>query len=112
MAESKEEQIQKLQLLEQNLQNYLAQRQQFQSQMIEIDSALAELESQASAYKIVGNVMVSVKKEELESDLKKKKEIIELRIKSIEKQENLIRQKAKAIQEEVMKAMDNKSDDN
>src|SRR3989338_9218883 len=112
MAESKEEQIQKLQLLEQNLQNYLAQRQQFQSQMIEIDSAIAELENQTSAYKIVGNIMVSVKKEELESDLTKKKEIIELRIKNIEKQENLIRQKAKAIQEEVMKAMDNKSDDN
>jgi prefoldin beta subunit len=97
-----EEKIQKLQLLEQNMQNYLAQKQQFQSQAVEIDSALEELKDQTTAYKIVGNIMVSAKREDLEADLKKKKEMIDLRIKSIEKQEDLIKKKAKTIQEEVL----------
>jgi prefoldin beta subunit len=107
-----EEKIQKLQLLEQNMQNYLMQKQQFQSQAVEIDSALEELKDQKEAYKIVGNIMVSAKKEDLEADLKKKKEIIDLRIKSIEKQEDLIKNKAKTIQEEVLGGMKDPSDDN
>ena len=97
-----EDKIHKLQLLEQNMQNYLVQKQQFQSQGIEIDSALEELKDQKEAYKIVGNIMVSTKREDLEADLMRKKEMIDLRIKSIEKQEDLIKKKAKAIQEEVL----------
>lgn len=97
-----EQDIQKLQLIEQNLQNYLMQKQQLQAQLAEVDSALEELKDQTSAYKIIGNIMVSTKKDVLESDLTKKKELIELRIKNIEKQENLMKQKAKEIQKRVL----------
>ena len=103
MDKETEQGIQHLQLLEQNLQNFLLQRQQFQAQLIEVDSALEELKDKKEAYKIIGNIMVKSSKTDLEKDLKKKKEILDLRIKNLEKQEEKIQEKSKTIQEEVLK---------
>ncbi|GAG16427.1 unnamed protein product, partial [marine sediment metagenome] len=83
-----EKKISQLQMMEQSMQTFLMQKQQFQTQLVEIESALKELEKSKEAYKIVGNIMVSGNKEDIENDLKKKKEIVELRIKTLEKQEN------------------------
>ena len=49
--------------------------------------------------------MVLSKKADLKSDLDSKKEIIGLRIKNMEKQENQLRDKATKLQDEVMKEM-------
>ncbi len=103
LSKETEQEIAQLQLYEQSLQNILMQKQQFQSQSLEIDSALKELEATKEAYKIVGNIMVASKKEDLKKDLESKKETIALRIKTMEKQENQIREKAKKLQEEVSK---------
>lgn len=103
-----EKKISQLQMMEQSMQTFLMQKQQFQAQLIEIESALKELERTKEAYKIVGNIMVSSTKEELESDLKKKKELIELRIKTLEKQESQIKERASTIQAEVMKELKEK----
>ncbi|MBT3406293.1 prefoldin subunit beta [Candidatus Woesearchaeota archaeon] len=107
MSENKEaqEKIQQLQLIEQNLQNFLVQKQSFQSQMLEVDSALNEIEKTDEAYKIVGNIMVASKKDELKKDLEAKKESTELRIKTIETQEEKLREKAEAMQKEVLESM-------
>lgn len=107
MAEEKETQdkIAKLQLIEQELQSFLMQKQNFQAQLVEIDSALKELDTSDEAYKIVGNIMVKSKKDDLVKDLKSKKEMVELRIKTIEKQENQIKEKANKIQTEVMEKL-------
>ena len=56
-----------------------------------------------SAYKIIGSVMVLTKKDELKKDLFSKKEILELRIKNLEKQEQKIKEKSQEIQKEVAK---------
>ncbi|MBW2989162.1 prefoldin subunit beta [Candidatus Woesearchaeota archaeon] len=105
LSKETEQKISQLQLYEQSMQNILLQKQQFQSQSIEIDSALKELETTKEAYKIVGNIMVASKKPDLKSDLTSKKEIVLLRIKTLEKQEGQIREKAKKIQEEVSKKL-------
>jgi len=97
-----EQKISQLQILEQNLQNFLMQKQQFQSQLIEIDSAINELVDAKKSYKIIGNIMVDANKEVLSEDLKKKKKIVELRIKSLEKEEESIKEKAKRLQNEVI----------
>jgi len=97
-----QESIGRLQLLEQNAQAFAMQKQQFQNQLFELESALKELETTSTAYKIVGNIMVATKKEDLTKELQQKKEIIELRIKNIEKQEGQIKDKAKKLQEEVL----------
>lgn len=103
LSKETEQKIAQLQLYEQSLQSILMQKQQFQTQSLEIKSALNELESTKEAYKIVGNIMVASKKEDLKKELESKKETISLRIKTIEKQENQIREKAKGLQEEVSK---------
>jgi prefoldin beta subunit len=103
ISKETEQKISQLQLYEQGLQSILAQKQQFQSQSVEIDSALKELELTDQAYKIVGNIIVASKKEVLKKDLESKKETTNLRVKTLEKQEDQIRDKAKKIQEEVSK---------
>lgn len=108
MDKKTQEKIQTLQLLEQNLQNFLMQKQQFQAQLVEIESALSELGKSKEAYKIVGNIMVSSEKESLEKELKEKQETLGVRIRSIEKQENSIKDRAKKLQEEVLGEMKEK----
>ena len=100
--------VQKLQLLEQNAQQLLAQRQQFQQSLLEIESALGELDKTKEAYKIIGNIMVATEKEDLKKDLAQKKESMELRIKTLEKQETEVKEKAKKLQEEVLKELEKK----
>lgn len=97
-----EEKIAQLQLLEQNMQTFLAQRQQFQMQLSELDSALENIKGSNKTYKIIANIMIDADKDSLEKELKQKKEIVELRIKNLEKQEEKIREKSEKLQKEVL----------
>ena len=97
-----QENIQRLQLLEQNLQALNSQKQQFQAQLYELEGALKELETAAQSYKIIGGIMIGVGKETLKSELANKKEMVELRVQTLEKQEKQVREKAKKLQESVL----------
>src|SRR3989344_6027081 len=103
-----EQKIAQLQLLEQNLQNLLMQRQQFQAQLIEVESALSELKETKEAYKIIGNIMVASDKESLRKELDKKKEILSIRISTLEKQENQFKEKATKMRGEVLEKIKEK----
>jgi prefoldin beta subunit len=107
MAEMNEEnlrKIQELQMLEQNLQSLILQKQAFQFEENEIINALEELKTSGEeVYKIVGQVMIKSNKQDLEKDLKSKRELVQLRLKNIEKQENVIRERAVKLKDEVLK---------
>jgi prefoldin beta subunit len=105
LSDDDKQKVEHLQLLEQNLNALIAQKQQFQSKMLETESALNEIEKTDKAYKIIGNIMVETAREELKADLTSKKEVIELRIKAIEKQEQSVKGKASVLQKEVLKNM-------
>ena len=107
MAESKNSKakVAQLQLLQQNLQNLLMQKQQFQMQLNEIDSAMEEMKDAKQTYKIIGNIMVLGTKEELLKQLNQRRESLELRLKMIESQEEKIRKKAEELQAEVVSEM-------
>ena len=109
MSKEIEEKIKQLQLSEQSLQALLSQKQGLQVQLLEIDSALKELDKTEEAYRIIGNVMVLADKPDLQAELGSKKETIELRVKSIDRQESATREKAAAMQKEVMEGMKNDS---
>lgn len=94
-----QEGMQRLQMLEQNMQSVGMQKQQFQAQLFEIEGALKELASSPVAYKLIGGVMVKVEKEKLTKELENKKEVLELRVETLEKQESQLRDKAKKLQE-------------
>ncbi len=105
-----EEKINQLQLLEQSLQAFLVQKQQFQAQLVEGECAVKELEGAKESYKIVGNIMVKTDKENLKKELESKKEMLNLRIKTLEKQEEQIKEKSTKLQSEVMGKIKEKSD--
>src|SRR3989338_5034142 len=94
--------INQLQLLQQNLQNLELQKQQFQNQLIEIDSALTELKSTEKAYKIVGKIMLAASKDELSKDLSEKKETVGVRLKNLTKQEDALQKAIEQLQQEIM----------
>ena len=103
VSKETEQKIGQLQMFEQSLQTFLGQKQQFQVQLVEVESALGELESTNKAYKIIGNIMVENDKDELKADLQSKKEMLELRIKTMEKQESQVRERASKLQSEILK---------
>ncbi len=95
--------IQQLQLLQQNFQNLTAQKQQLQSQLIELDSALFEMGKTAKAYRIVGKLMLAADKKVLQKELQEKKELAELRLKHVVKQEEQLQKKMEETQQKMMK---------
>ncbi len=94
--------IEQLQYAQANLSSFVTSRQTFQSQLLEVESASLELKDSLQTYKIVGNIMVSVKKEKLEQDLKEKQEILAIRIQNLEKQEKKLKEKIDSMQSELM----------
>ena len=103
MTKETEQKISQLQMYEQSLQSFLAQKQQFQSQLAEVESALGEIQNTDTTYKIIGNIMVLSDKNELKADLESRKEILELRIKTMDKQETQVREKTSKLQSEILK---------
>ena len=96
------EKMQQLQMLEQGLQSFAMQKQQLQSKLMELDTALAELGKTEVSYKIIGNVMVKAEQGNLVKELEQSKQHTEVRIKTVENQELAMREKAKKLQEEVV----------
>jgi prefoldin beta subunit len=102
ISQETQESISKLQIIEQNVQALLMQKQQFQAQLFEVESALKEIEKTEDTFKIIGNVMIKADKAALKTELNSKKEIIDLRLKNIDKQEKQMKDKAETLQKEVM----------
>jgi prefoldin beta subunit len=105
MTEQTEEKLKQIQLLEQNMQLLQQQKQQFQTQLVETESALKELSKSDESYKIIGNIMVKTEKEGMTKELGEKKDILDLRIQTLEKQEKTLKEKFKDLQTEVMDSM-------
>ena len=105
--ENSQKMLEQLQIVEQNLQNLLLQKQMFQLELIETDNALGELKKTKSEdiFKIVGSLMVKSNKVDLTKSLERKKELLNLRIKAIEKQEENLKNKLLETREEVLKEL-------
>lgn len=97
-----QEKISQLQMIEETLQQYAASKQTINSQILEIDSALSELEGKKSAYKIVGAIMIEKDSVELKNDLLERKKVLDIKSSSIERHEEKVRQKFDSLQKQVM----------
>lgn len=105
MTDKKQEnKIYEMQMLEQNLQNLIYQKQAFQMELSETKTALKEVENaKEDVFKIIGQLMIKADKDKIKEDLKNKEKLMELRINSIEKQEKAISEKMDGLKEEVLK---------
>ena len=101
-----QEKIQELQGLEQTLQQLIMQKQAFQFELNETESALSEIEkSKDDVFKIIGQIMIKSSKTQIEEDLKNKQKLLKLRLDSIEKQEKTLSEQSEKLREEVMKKL-------
>jgi len=95
--------IEEMQILEQNLQSMLYQKQAFQMELSETQASKKEIEeAKDDVFKIVGQLMIKAEKGKVLDDLSSKEKLLELRIKAIEKQENSISERLEALKEEVL----------
>ena len=105
MEQENSQKIQELQILEQNLQNLMFQKQNNNLELNEVVNAIKEVtQSGGDIYKITGQIMLKSNKETTLKDLEEKKKVLEIRNESIEKQENLLVSKADEIKEEFKKS--------
>jgi prefoldin beta subunit len=103
---TEENKIQELQMLEQNLQNLLMQKQAFQIELSETNAALGEVEKTSDdVFKIIGQLMIKTDKTKMQDELKEKQKILNMRTDSLEKQEKGLTEQAEKLREEVMKGM-------
>ena len=95
--------IQEMQILEQNLQNLLLQKQAFDMELSETSSALKEIENaKDDIFKIIGQLMIKANKNKVKEELLNKEKILGLRLSAIEKQETSLTEKLTSLREEVM----------
>jgi len=97
-----ENKIQEMQILEQRLQNSLLQKQAFQMELAETNSAMSELEKSGDdVFKIIGQLMIKSEKSKIKEELENKQKILEMRIKSFDKQEEIIANQLDKMREEI-----------
>ncbi|RPI36751.1 MAG: prefoldin subunit beta [Methanoregulaceae archaeon] len=104
-------QLSMLQQLQQQLQNILQQKAQYELAVREAKRAQEEITDSADdavMYMSVGTVMMQKKKEVVNAKLTEKVETLELRIKSLEKQEKMMQGKFEQLQNQIKAAIEGK----
>jgi len=94
----------KAQQLEAQLAQIAKQREVAEAELKEIERTLATLEKlpdDAALYKSEGYVLVKVSKEDVKKDLEERKEILEVSVNSLRKQEERIREELMKLRKEI-----------
>ncbi|EZQ03870.1 MULTISPECIES: prefoldin subunit beta [Acidianus] len=97
-------QLVKLQQLQSQLDRLTYERSVIESELREVNKVLEELSmisTDSSVYKIVGNVLLKKDKSSIEKELNDRKEILELRSRTYQKQESLLRKQYEDLQKKI-----------
>ena len=109
MSPKLQNQIAQFQQLQQQLQNVLSQKYRMEAQLKELGMTIEELKKAAPetpVYKNVGALMIQVKdKEALVKDIEDDKETTEVRVKTLDRQEKMFREKYQVMQDQISKAL-------
>ncbi|MEM0216165.1 MAG: prefoldin subunit beta [Candidatus Bathyarchaeia archaeon] len=96
-----QERLLRLQQLQQTLQSVLIQKQQVELELTEIEQALSELQKvpdDTVIYKSIGSLLVKTDKVKVTADLNERKELLNMRVSVLGKQEERIRSQIKDLQ--------------
>jgi prefoldin beta subunit len=94
----------RLQQLQQTLQGVMAQKQQLEMQLTEVEQAASELEKldeTAVIYKSIGALLVKSEKDKVTAELTERKELLTMRVDVLAKQEERLRTQVKDLQEKL-----------
>ena len=101
-----QERLLRLQQLQQTLQGVLTQKQQLELELNEVEQALSELEKLTDAaviYKSIGSLLVKSEKTKVTTDLNERKELLNMRINVLGRQEERLRTQVKDLQEKLQR---------
>ena len=96
-----QERLLRLQQLQQTLQTVLAQKQQVEIELTEIEQALGELQKMTNdtvIYKTIGSLLVKSERAKITTDLNERKELLNTRATVLGKQEERLRSQLKDLQ--------------
>ncbi len=107
IPENIQQELMQFQQLQSQYQIIVSQLQSLKIEMTETDVALNELSKTENpvVYKSIGSILVKSEKPDILDDLNKKKESIDIRIKTIEKQEDRVKKKLEEMQKNLQKAL-------
>ncbi|MCS7134884.1 MAG: prefoldin subunit beta [Candidatus Aenigmarchaeota archaeon] len=99
--------INQYQLLQQQLQAILIQKENSKLELIESEKALEEIKKSEikEVYKIVGQIMVKKDVEDVKKELEEKTSDLEVRLSAIEKTEQKISEKLKELEPKIQKLL-------
>lgn len=103
-----QEELARYDQLQQTLQAILAQKQQVDLELAEIDRALEELgksPDDAVVYKIAGSIMIRTTKQDMLKELQEKKEMANTRRTILQKQEEKVRQSLQEVQSRITRGI-------
>ncbi|MBS3052490.1 MAG: prefoldin subunit beta [Candidatus Aenigmarchaeota archaeon] len=97
--------INQFQVLQQQLQEILIQKENVKLQKLEFEKALEELNKTGSkeAYKIAGPIMIKRNSDEIKKEMQEKLDDIEIRLKTLNSTEDKITNKLKEIEPKIKK---------
>ncbi len=103
-----QEELARYDQLQQTLQAILAQKQQIDLEIAELDRAIEELQKHpddVEVYKVAGSIMVRSNKQDLIKELQEKKELANTRRTVLSKQEEKVRQSLQEVQNKLTQAL-------
>ncbi len=103
-----QEQLLRLQQLQQTLQTVTAQRQQLNLENSDIDQALAELEKMDNTsiiYKSIGSLLVKSERQKVMDELSERKDLLTTRILVFTKQRSRMEERIKSLQRTVQERL-------
>jgi prefoldin beta subunit len=90
------------------LQSVLLRKQQYEAELREVEKAISEIEKlpqDARIYKSVGNFLLPQTKDSALQELRDRKELLELHVKTLARQESLLREQLEKLREEINKEL-------
>jgi len=101
-----QERLLRLQQLQQTLQSVLTQKQQLELELLEVDQALSELEKTSNdgvVYKSIGSLLIKTEKPKVTTELNEKKELANMRVSVLSKQEERLRSQIKELSDKLQR---------
>ncbi|MBT4538938.1 hypothetical protein HOI26_04520 [Candidatus Woesearchaeota archaeon] len=102
--------IRQLQLAQHNLQHIQERRQFLQTEIVELNSALNELETTDKAYRIVGKLMIATPTDKAKKNVSEQKEKSELRLKNFKIQEQKLQEQIEELQKQAVAVAQEKNE--
>ena len=96
--------IAQLQQIQQQLQAVVAQKMQVEAMLKETEEALQEVQNSpedAPIFKVAGSVLVKISKEKVLKELEEKKDTYDVRIKTLQRQEERLKERLTELQKKV-----------